>query len=61
MRREVALVGLLGLLPIALGLVRGTPVDVAARRAAVLLVVLVVVDRVVLPLARLLVGPPRVD
>ena len=61
MSREVALAGLLGLVPIGLGLLRGGAVNDAAFRAAVLLGLLVVVDRVVLPLVRVVVGPPRDD
>lgn len=56
--RAVAAIGLLGLLPIALGLVRGTlTLDAAGFRAGVLLVGLVVVERVVLPFRTLLIGP----
>ena len=56
--RTLALLGLLGLLPLALGLVRGTlGLDAAGLRAAVLLGVLVVVERVILPFKALLADP----
>jgi hypothetical protein len=56
--RLLALVGLLGLVPLALGLLRGTlTLDAAGLRAAVLLGVLVVVERLVLPWKALLADP----
>ena len=56
--RTVAAVGLVGLVPIALGLVRGTlTLDAAGFRAGVLLAVLVIVEQVVLPIRSLLIGP----
>jgi hypothetical protein len=59
--RTLALIGLLGMLPLALGLVRGTlTVDAAGLRAAVLLILLVLVERLVLPFKALLASadPP---
>jgi len=56
--RALALAGLLGLLPLALGLLRGTlTLDAAGLRAAVLLGVLVVIERLVLPFKALLADP----
>ena len=58
--RALATLGLLGLLPLALGLLRGTlTVDAAGFRAAVLLGALVVIERFVLPFRALLVDPRR--
>ena len=58
--RALALIGLLGLVPLALGLVRGTlTLDAAGFRAAVLLVGLALVERLVLPFRALLVEPRR--
>lgn len=58
--RALAAIGLLGLLPLALGLVRGTlTLEAAGLRAAVLLAVLAVVERLVLPFGALLVEPRR--
>ena len=55
----LALVGLLALGVVALDLLQGgLTVAQAGTRAAVVLGVLVVVDRLVLPLARMLVGAP---
>jgi hypothetical protein len=57
--RLLALFGLVMMLPIGLGLVRGDlGIDQAGMRTAVLLVVLAIVDRVVVPIVRTLVGPP---
>jgi hypothetical protein len=57
--RLLALFGLVMMLPIGLGLLRGDlGVDQAGMRTAVLLVVLAIVDRVVVPIVRDLVGPP---
>lgn len=57
--RLLALFGLVMMLPIGLGLVRGDlGIDEAGMRTAVLLVVLAIVDRVVVPIVRTLVGPP---
>jgi hypothetical protein len=57
--RLLALFGLVMMLPIGLGLVRGDlGLDQAGMRTAVLLVVLAIVDRVVVPIVRTLVGPP---
>ena len=56
--RGLALLGLLGLVPLALGLVRGTlTLDAAGLRAAVLLGGLVAVERFVLPFKALLADP----
>jgi hypothetical protein len=58
--KGVALLGLVCMVPIALGLMRSTlTLDEAAQRAIVLLVVLAVVDRLVVPLAASLLGPPK--
>lgn len=55
-----ALVGLVLLIPLGLGLVRGSlSIEDAAYRALVMIVVLGVCDHIVVPLASLLVGPPR--
>jgi hypothetical protein len=60
--RALAAIGLVGLVPLALGLLRGTlTVDAAGFRAAVLLAVLALVERFVLPFRALLVGPRRPD
>lgn len=60
--RFLAVAGLAGLVPVALGLVRGSvTVEAAAVRAAVLLVLVVAVDRLVLPIARDLVRPGRTE
>jgi hypothetical protein len=59
--RTLALLGLLGMLPLALGLVRGTlTLDAAGIRAAVLLAILMIVERIVLPFRILLAdaAPP---
>ena len=56
--RGLALIGLLGLLPLALGLLRGTlTLDAAGLRAVTLLGGLVVVERFVLPFKALLADP----
>jgi hypothetical protein len=56
--RTLAVLGLLGLIPVALGLLRGTlTLEAAGLRAAVLLVILVVVERFVLPFKALLADP----
>ena len=56
--RALALAGLLGLVPLALGLLRGTlTLDAAGLRAAALLGALVVVERLVLPFKALLADP----
>jgi hypothetical protein len=53
--RPLAILGMLGLLPLALGLVRGTlTLEAAGLRAAVLLGVLMAVERLVLPFRTLL-------
>lgn len=58
--RALAALGLLGLVPIALGLLRGTlTLDAAGFRAAVLLGALALVERFVLPFRALLVEPRR--
>jgi hypothetical protein len=58
--RFVALAGLAGLVPVALGMVRGSiTVEAAAVRAAVLLALVVLVDRVVVPIVRDLVRAGR--
>jgi hypothetical protein len=58
--RLVALAGLAGLVPVALGMVRGSiTVEAAAVRAAVLLALVVLVDRVVVPIVRDLVRAGR--
>ena len=58
--RALATLGLLGLLPLALGLLRGTlTVDAAGFRAGVLLLALMVIERFVLPFRSLLVEPRR--
>lgn len=57
--RLLAIFGLVMMLPIGLGLVRGDlGLDQAGVRTAVLLFVLAIADRVVVPLVRELVGPP---
>ena len=56
--RPLAVLGLIGLLPMALGLVRGTlTLEAAGLRAAVLLGVLMIVERLVLPFRTLLADP----
>lgn len=58
--RWLATLGLVVLGGIALGLVRGSyDVGVAGQRAALLLVVLAVVDRLLVPVAKLLIGEPQ--
>lgn len=58
----MAVVGLLGLALVALRLFSGAiTVSQAGLRAAVLLVVLLVAERVLLPVVRSLVGPARSD
>ena len=58
--RAVALIGLVLLVPIALGLVRGSiSLEEAGIRALVLIVGLSLVERLVLPLAKLAVGDPK--
>ena len=58
--RGVAIAGLLGLVPIALGLVRQTmTISTAASRAVILLLALIVVETVVLPLLRPVLAPAR--
>jgi hypothetical protein len=60
--RGLALVGLVLLVPLAVGLLRDslTP-ETAGIRAAILLAALMVVDRVALPIAQMLVGDPKPD
>ena len=54
----LGVVGLLAVAVVALGLLQGRLTVVqAGQRALVVLVVLVAVDRVLVPVARLLVGP----
>lgn len=56
--RPLAVLGLLGLLPLTLGLVRGTlTLEAAGLRAAVLLGILMIVERLVLPFRTLLADP----
>lgn len=56
--RALALAGLAALVPVALGLVRGSiTIEAAAVRAGVLLVALVVIDRLVVPVIRELFSP----
>lgn len=56
----LALAGLIGMVPIALGLLRATlTLEAAGLRAAVLLAGLMVVERLVLPMGALLLGPAR--
>jgi hypothetical protein len=56
--RPLALLGLLGLLPLTLGLVRGTlTLDAAGVRAVVLIGILMIVERFVLPFRTLLADP----
>ena len=58
--RPLGLVGLLAVGLVALGLLQGRLTIVqAGQRAAVVLAVLVVVDRIGVPIARLLVGPRK--
>jgi hypothetical protein len=58
--RIVALLGLTGMVPICLGLVRATlTVETAAQRALVLLVICAVLDKVVLPVGLAFFGPPK--
>ena len=58
--RGVALVGLLAMVPIALGLVRNTlTLSAAATRALVLLVILWVIEAVVLPLGQMALHTPK--
>ena len=58
--RFVATLGLVAMVPIGLGLVRGTlEIETAAVRAVVLLAVLVAVETVVLPIVQSALGPPR--
>jgi hypothetical protein len=60
--RAVAVIGLLLLIPIGLGLVRDSlTLETAGLRAGILLVVLTVVDRVGVPIVRMIVGDPRPD
>ncbi len=57
--RWLGLAGLVGLLPIAWGLLQGSlPLDQAAIRAGVLLGILALVEHLLLPLAQALLGPP---
>jgi hypothetical protein len=56
------LLGLIGMIPIALGLARGTlSLDAAGVRALVLLATLLVIERLVLPVCISLVRPHRRD
>lgn len=58
--RWLALFGLAGMVPLAMGMVNGTlAIDVAATRAAVMLVMLALVDRLVVPLVAALIAPPQ--
>ena len=60
--RTLARLGLLGLLPLALGLLRGSlTLESAGLRAAVLLGVLVALERLVLPFKALLLTGPAPD
>ena len=58
--RPVAALGLLGMVPIGLGLVGGRmTIETAAMRAVVLLAILMVIEIVVLPLLSSVLGPQR--
>jgi hypothetical protein len=58
--RPLAMVGLVSLVPLALGLLRGTlTVEAAAGRAVVLVAVLALADRLVVPLFRAMLEPPH--
>ena len=58
--RALGALGLLGLVPIGLGLVQGRlAVETAATRAVVLLAMLMVIEIVVLPLLVSVLGPPK--
>jgi hypothetical protein len=58
--RPVAALGLLGMVPIGLGLVGGQmSIETAATRAVVLLAILMVIEIVVIPLLSSALGPPR--
>lgn len=56
----LALFGLVAMIPIGLAVVRGSlPVDQAALRAVIVLVVLAVIERAVVPFIRLALAPVR--
>ena len=58
--RVVALIGLVLLIPIGVGLLRDSlTLETAGIRAGILLVVLAVIDRVVVPIVKVIVGDPR--
>jgi hypothetical protein len=58
--RAVALVGLLLLIPLGVGLVRDSlTLETAGIRAAILLVILTVIDRVLVPIVVMIIGEPR--
>ncbi len=58
----LAIIGLILLIPLVIAMMQGSiAIDAAATRAAILLVVLAVIDRVVLPVARLLIGDRPID
>jgi hypothetical protein len=57
--RAVAIIGLVLLIPIGLGLIRDSlTLETAGIRAGILLVVLTVIDRVGVPIVRMVVGDP---
>ena len=60
--RALAIVGLVLLAPLAYGALQGTlTLEAAATRAVVLVVVLLLVERLVLPLVRAALAPVRRD
>jgi hypothetical protein len=58
--RGVAALGLVGLVPIGLGLVQGRlALETAAVRAVILLALLTAIEVLVLPLLTSILGPPQ--
>lgn len=60
--RALAIIGLVLLVPLGIGLLRDSlTLETAGTRAAILLVVLAVIDRVGVPIIKMIVGDPKVD
>jgi hypothetical protein len=60
--RALAIIGLVLLVPLGVGLLRDSlTLEVAGMRAALLLGVLAVIDRVGVPIVKMIVGDPKVD
>jgi hypothetical protein len=60
--RALAIIGLVLLVPLGIGLLRDSlTLETAGMRAGILLVALAVIDRVGVPIVKMIVGDPQVD